>query len=124
MKYIYVENGKINGCGEVKILNKEFCNVEVSDEIYDKFQKDTDLYIWENGNIIENPQYKELKEKEKIKNQIDEINDKLTILDLKRIRAVCENEIRDEKTGETWLDFYNSQIYDLRTLLKSLEAKL
>ena len=124
MKYIYVENGKINGCGEVKILNKEFCNVEVSDEIYDKFQKDTDFYIWENGNIIENPRYKELKEKEKIKNQIDEINDKLTILDLKRIRAVCEDEIRDEKTGETWLDFYNSQIYDLRTKLNSLESQL
>ena len=55
---------------------------------------------------------------------IDEINDKLSILDLKRIRAVCEDEIRNEKTGETWLDFYNSQIYDLRMKLKSLEAQL
>ena len=124
MNYIYVENDKINGCGHFPVLNEEFQNIEVPDEIYNRFLEDTNQYIWENGALVENPQYQELKEKENIKEQINEINDKLATLDLKRIRAVCEDEIRNEKTGETWLDFYNSQIYELRTKLNSLEAQL
>lgn len=124
MNYIYVENGKINGCGLCPILNKEFQNIEVSEEFYRKFQNDTDSLIYKDGKIVENPDFEILKQKEEIQNEINAVNEKLAILDLKRIRAVCEDEIRNEKTGETWLDFYNSQIYDLRTQLNSLEAKL
>lgn len=124
MNYIYIENDKIIGSGSAECLNEEISNIQVSDEIYQEFQKDTDKYIFKNGKIVENPDYEAIKEKENIKNQIDEVNEKLAILDLKRIRAVCEDEIRNEKTGETWLDFYNSQIYDLRMRLKSLEAQL
>ena len=124
MNYIYIENDKIIGSGSAECLNEEISNIQVSDEIYQEFQKDTDKYIFKNGKIVENSDYEAIKEKENIKNQIDEVNEKLAILDLKRIRAVCEDEIRNEKTGETWLDFYNSQIYDLRMRLKSLEAQL
>ena len=53
------------------------------------------------------------KRKEEIKKQISE-------LDLKRIRAVCENEMKDEETQETWLEFYNKQIVELRAKLSSL----
>ena len=122
--YIYVENNKINGCGEFPNQKEDCSNIEVSKEIYDKFLEDTTYFIFKDGKIIENSQYARLKEEEEIKRQIEEINEKLDLLDTKRIRAVCEDEIRNEKTGETWLEFYNSQIYDLRTLLKSLEAKL
>lgn len=124
MNYIYIENNKINGCGQFPVLNEEFQNIEVSEEVYNRFLEDTDYYIWENGAIIDNPKYQTIKEKENIRKQIEEINEKLSVLDLKRIRAVCEDEIRNEKTGETWLDFYNSQIYDLRTKLNSLEDQL
>ena len=55
---------------------------------------------------------------------MDEIKSELEDLDTKRIRAVCEDEIKNERTGETWLDYYNSQIYDLRIEYKSLEAQL
>ena len=124
MNYIYIEDQKIIGCGEFPITNEQITNIEVSQDIYTQYLKDTDKYIWDNGSIKENPKYDNIKNSKRINAEIDEINDKLSILDLKRIRAVCEDEIRNEKTGETWLDFYNSQIYDLRMKLKSLEAQL
>jgi len=42
------------------------------------------------------------------------------ILDEKRVRAMCEPEIKDEQTGETWLDYYNAQIVELRQELAEL----
>lgn len=41
-------------------------------------------------------------------------------LDSKRIRAICEPSIKDELTGETWLDYYNNQVAVLREELKNL----
>ena len=124
MNYIYIENEKIIGCGEFPTTNEDISSVEVSEKIYTQYLKDTDKYIWDNGTIKENPEYDKVKNTKRINAEIEEINDKLSVLDLKRIRAVCEDEVRNEKTGETWLDFYNSQIYDLRTKLKSLENQL
>ncbi|MDD3436737.1 MAG: hypothetical protein PHC64_06260 [Candidatus Gastranaerophilales bacterium] len=43
-----------------------------------------------------------------IQNQIDE-------LDKKRIRAIVEPSIKDEATGQTWLEYYTAQIMALRT---------
>lgn len=51
------------------------------------------------------------KNKAEIKTQIDE-------LDKKRIRAMVEPSIKDKDTGETWLDYYNKLIKDLREQLE------
>lgn len=45
--------------------------------------------------------------------QIDE-------LDKKSIRALREPSVKDESTGQTWLEFYNAQIQDLREQLASI----
>ena len=124
MNYMYIEDKKIIGCGKFPVLNEEVNNIEVSPEIYSQYLNDTDKYIWDNGTITENPEFDKIKNRKRINAEIEEINEKLSILDLKRIRAVCEDEIRNEKTGETWLDFYNSQIYELRIRLKSLENQI
>ncbi len=63
----------------------------------------------------------ELAEKEK-KETISNIKKEIEDLDKKRIRAICEPEIKDEATGETWLDFYNKQIIELRNQLIELEG--
>lgn len=55
--YFYVENNKINGKGQAKCLNMT-C-VEVSQEIYNDFE--ADKYIYENGEIVLNPQFEEIK---------------------------------------------------------------
>lgn len=40
---------------------------------------------------------------------------KIEELDKKRVRASLEPSIKDEATGQTWLEFYNKQIADLRS---------
>ena len=55
----------------------------------------------------------------RIKKTLETLNE----LDTKRIRAVCEPEIKDTATGETWLEYYNSQANTLRTQLVDLYAE-
>ena len=50
-----------------------------------------------------------------------EIMHSLDNLDKKRIRAICEPEVKDTETGETWLDYYNTQIQELRDRLQELQ---
>ncbi len=123
-KYIFVENGILNGAGELKQTDENLISIEVSDNVYNEYINDRLKYTFEDGNIIENPDYADLKQKEHLNNRICKITNLLTEYDLKRIRAVCEDEIKDEKTGETWLDYYNSKIYDLRIELAGIKAQL
>lgn len=67
MYYIFVEDNKLNGCGECP------CNgaIEVSEEVYNAYLQDQDRYIYQDGTIIENPDYEEVKrqkEQERINN--------------------------------------------------------
>lgn len=124
MNYIYVENENIIGSGEVECLNNEILNIEVTEELYNDFKNAPDKYIYMNKNVIVNPDYKTKKAQENIKNQIEEIKTELNNLDTKRIRAVCENEVKDSETGQTWLEYYNEQVLELREKLNSLDATL
>lgn len=124
MKYIHVENGIINGCGEAKLLDDGVLNLEVSEEIYEAYIQDPYKYICSDNSIIENPNYETEKQKQIIKTRIQSIHKELNDLDLKRIRAVCESEVKDARSGETWLNYYNSQIVDLRAELNALESQV
>lgn len=123
-RYIYVMNGKINGSGQSLQLTENVENVEVSSDIFDNFLKDRLLYIYSDGKIVPNPNYENDKQSEFIQHRINEIYAELEVLDTKRVRAVCEDEVKNEATGETWLDFYNAQVYDLRVELASLKSQL
>ena len=122
--YIFVQNGKINGCGQCMQTSEGVENIEVSSEVFKNFLIDNLLYTYSNGKIISNPNYENDKQAEFIQQRIDEIYTELETLDTKRIRAVCEDEVKNESTGETWLDFYNAQVYDLRVELASLKSQL
>lgn len=124
MKYIFVENGILNGAGELEQVDDGVLNIEVSDEIYNNYLAERYRYIYSNGSIVENPQYNKEKQNAAIEKRIEEIHNELNALDEKRIRAVCESEIKDKQTGETWLEYYNSLVIDLRTELDALENQI
>lgn len=124
MNYIYVENENIIGSGEIECLNDEILNIEVTKELYNDFKNAPDKYIYMNKNVIVNPEYKTKKAQENIQNQIKEIKTELNNIDTKRIRAVCENEVKNPETGQTWLEYYNEQVLELREKLNSLDATL
>ena len=54
--------------------------------------------------------------------RIYEIKIELDELDKKRIRAICEPALKDGEAGETWLEYYNKQISDLRKELSELSS--
>lgn len=58
--YFYIENDKIVGKGQAKCLN--LTCVEVTQEIYNDYE--SDKYIYENGEIVLNPQFEEIKAQE------------------------------------------------------------
>ena len=86
------------------------------------------LENWEkfiNNEIINNKEeYEEKLAKEKLKNKYSLLNEQLKDLDLKRIRAICEPELKDDESGQTWLEYYNTQIQDLRSQIQILEERI
>lgn len=61
--YIFIEDGKINGAGQCPITSDttEMIDYEVSEELYNAFNTDPDLYIWNGTEIVENSNYEEIK---------------------------------------------------------------
>lgn len=113
--YIFVEDGKLNGCGQCRIVNEEVQNIEVNEEVFNAYVEDSDLYIWDGENIVENPDYEAVKERERKDARIAEIKEELAELDLKSIRPIRAGET--ERLAEL-----EAQAVKLREELKELNA--
>ena len=111
--YLGYQNNKIKFYTETT-LNPTIYKVDKWEETQDEYILDGDEYILKDAQWEEKQRQKE-KEEEKIS-----IKSQLKELDEKRIRAICENEIKDETTGETWLEYYNTQVIELRRQLNNL----
>lgn len=64
MYYLTVENDKIIGASEC-VSGGGFIDVPVSEQVYNSYIVDNELYIYDNGKIVENPDYAELKAQER-----------------------------------------------------------
>ena len=80
--------------------------------------------IMKNGKVIVDVDYEKKQQNIILQNKINEIQTKLNELDQKRIRAICENSVKDEKSGQTWLDYYNKFALDYRKQLVELKSKI
>lgn len=119
--YIYVQNNSLKGAGCARCLNEEIQNIEVTEAICKDYISDNEKYIYSEEKIIPNPNYEKILKERNKSEKISKIIEKLNELDSKRIRAVCENQIKDSQTGETWLEYYNSQANKLRNELQAIE---
>lgn len=62
MYYIFVENNnKLIGAGQGRLVDDNIQNIEVTEEIYNNYVQDGDLYIWDGSEVIPNPDYEEIK---------------------------------------------------------------
>lgn len=124
MYYAIIENGILNGISEFKHTNENIMNLEIPKEIYEEItlaykNNEINKYIFKNNQIIQNPEY-EAEQTEAIKRvRISEIKSELMLIDLKRIRAMCEPSLRGD--GQDWLIFYNERAQVLRAELQELE---
>ena len=81
MYFIYVENDKLNGCGQAQCLTEGIQSIEVSEEVYNAYIEDNLRYIWNGTGIIENPDYEEDKRAQHRK-ELDQLT--LTPADVER----------------------------------------
>lgn len=69
MFYIFIQNDKINGCGQTQMLGENVINYEIDETFYNEFAENPEMYIWDGLQVVENPNYEEeqaQKEKERI----------------------------------------------------------
>ncbi len=134
MKYYGTKNNKDYGFYLEKFDN----SIEITDEYWNELLKEQALgkiIIPFENNVIaidekeysyENDKWIKLSNEEantkqlKIQNAIreNEILSQLDELDKKRIRAIAEPSLKDENT--TWLEYYNSQVTELRKELAEI----
>lgn len=121
LKYAKIVNSDTGLCSVGLGTNEKYFK-SIGMELFEVEQSDIDLqwYLSEKCHMKTDRQ----KEIEEIEKRIEQINEELNNLDTKRIRAVCEPSIKDEETGETWLEYYNSQIVILRGQIQELKERI
>ena len=114
--YVEIKNNKILSWCKNAYLDYEYVDIDYSSFNPEEYEIQEGKLI----NITDTNEYKaKLEEKEKeeqktnLQKQIDEF-------DKKRIRAVCEPSIKDEASGQTWLEYYTQKITSLRTEMEAL----
>lgn len=112
------EVSKIDYIGDVKSGFQK-----VTEEIANDILQFPDKYKQIDNQLVDisgTEEYRQFLHEKEIAERKSQIESELLELDSKRIRAICEPSIKDESTGETWLDYYNNQVAVLREELKNL----
>lgn len=94
-------------------LDEDIIKVETSENIYNAWQEDRAKVIYQDSEIILNPDYEERKRQEEKEVKRQEILDELDKLDLKSIRAIRAND-------EEYIAQYEAQAQELRKQLQEL----
>jgi hypothetical protein len=69
MYYLFIEDEKINGCGQCPTLNENILNIEVTEDVFNTYLEKPNKYIWNGEEVILNPNFDEeeaQKERERI----------------------------------------------------------
>lgn len=64
--YFFIEDGKINGRGQAECVSPGIITVEVTEEMYNNAEQyGNNYYIYEDGEVVLNPNYEEEKQQER-----------------------------------------------------------
>lgn len=119
MYYIFIKDEKINGCGQCQCLNEDYTNLEVTEEVYNAFVENPDKYIYQDGEIVENPNYEQeqaKKERERLDNLSMTRGDVFEALILAKglgkaqIRAMVEKAELDDITKALYLNRFDEAL--------------
>lgn len=125
------------GKNQVDLKTKFVSQVDYYGDIKEGFQYITeetaqelvqvpDMYLTSNGVLekLSECEYAKLIRQKAITKRKKQIENELKELDTKRVRAICEPEPKDAHSGETWLEYYNNQIFELRTEYTNLQNEV
>ena len=119
MYYIFLENEKLNGAGQCPVINEEVENLEVSEDVYNAYCETPEKFVYQNGEIVENPNYEE-EQKQKERKRLDNLSmtrgDVFEALILAKgltkpqIRAMIENAELDDITKALYLNRFDEAL--------------
>ena len=55
--YIFIQNEKLNGCGQCRQLTEGVINLEVDESLYNAYVENTDMYTWDGLEVVIDPEY-------------------------------------------------------------------
>ena len=115
---IYFDENK-EAYAQIETLNKwgKTLLYQCSDNEYKEFKDGK--RIWQNDKLVVNSNYEQEQAQKEAERKIEELKLKLEELDKQRIRALCEPSNRTD--DQTWLEYYNEQIVEIRKELQSLQ---
>jgi len=97
--------------------------LDYTDEEIELYNSGTGYLFDENNRIIDVSQTEEYKQKmstAEAEAKIQDLQLQICEIDRKRIRAICEPSVKDKATGQTWLEYYNLQVNELRNQITEL----
>ena len=71
--YIFIQNDKLNGCGQCRQLTEGVINLEVEESLYNAYSENPEMYIWDGTEVIVDPEY-EAKQAQKEAERINELS--------------------------------------------------
>ena len=116
-----IETKEVSTIDYIGSIKKGFQRIaeEIADDIRsnpEKYKRIKNVLV----DISDTEEYRELLHSREVAIRKAEIERELLELDTKRVRAICEPSVKDETTGETWLEYYNTQVALLREEYNSL----
>ena len=124
---IYIQNEKLNGCGQCRQLTEGVTNLEVDGCLYNAYAENPDMYIWNGYEVVIDPEY-EAKQAQKEKERIGNL--KLTkrevFLALYNDSRVTPNDIKSVITDPaTLIEFeYATEYYRGNPLIDAIGSSL
>ena len=107
--YAFIENDKINGCGQCPQLTDGVMSFEITEEVYNNI----DRYIWNGSDVVLNPNYEDeqvQKEREKI-NQLS-LTKREVFLALYKDKGITPEQIKAQiKSPEALIEFEYANDY-------------
>lgn len=90
--YLHINNGKIDGIGNTKVVKEGWENVEITKEQWDIYEeKGSNYFLYINGEIVLNPDYEE-EQRQKEQERINQLT--MTALDF--INFLKQSGLTDE----------------------------
>lgn len=71
--YIFIQDNKLNGCGQCRQLTEGVINLEAEEALYNAYAENPDMYIWNGEAVVIDPEY-EAKQAQKEKARIQELS--------------------------------------------------
>lgn len=115
-------------------LNKPYSEEEYADFVCEHqelipIETDSAFYMLEAHEKLQNGEIVDVSETDEYKAKVSEAKNaakkvelqaQIDELDIKRIRAIAEPELKDAEEGQTWLEYYTAKIIELRAQINAL----